>query len=92
MILSRVVKSSRLPGKIAAYLVSIGRLLCLAFLYGWCFLNKNILGLVKKHLLKTIASVYVPLTVSLMPIHLIIFGNFGEKIAWRVQKTAFQSV
>ena len=26
--------------KIAAYLVSIGRLLCLAFLYGWSFLNK----------------------------------------------------
>ena len=39
---SRVVKSSRLPGKIATYLVSIGRLLCLAFLYRWCFLNKNI--------------------------------------------------
>ena len=37
---SRVVKSSRLPVKIAAYLVSIGRLLCLAFLYGWRFLNK----------------------------------------------------
>ena len=36
----RVVKSSRLPVKIAAYLVSIGRLLCLAFLYGWRFLNK----------------------------------------------------
>ena len=37
----RVVKSSRLLAKIAAYLViSIGRLLCLAFLYGWCFLNK----------------------------------------------------
>ena len=36
----RVVKSSRLPAKIAAYLVSIGRLLCLAFLYGWRFLNK----------------------------------------------------
>ena len=26
--------------KIAAYLISIGQLLCLAFLYGWCFLNK----------------------------------------------------
>ena len=37
---SRVVKSSRLPVKIASYLVSIGRLLFLAFLYGWCFLNK----------------------------------------------------
>ena len=36
----RVVKSSQLPAEIAAYLVSIGRLLCLAFLYGWCFLNK----------------------------------------------------
>ena len=37
----RVVKSSRLLAKIAAYLViSIGWLLCLAFLYGWCFLNK----------------------------------------------------
>ena len=33
----RVVKSSRLPAKIAAYLVSIGQLLCLAFLYGWRF-------------------------------------------------------
>ena len=35
-----VVKSSLLPVKIVAYLVSIGWLLCLAFLYGWCFLNK----------------------------------------------------
>ena len=32
--LIRVVKSSRLPAKIAAALVSISRLLCLAFLYG----------------------------------------------------------
>ena len=31
-----VVKSSQLPVKIAAYLISIGRLLCLAFLYRWC--------------------------------------------------------
>ena len=31
---SRVVKSSRLPAKIAIYLVSIGQLFCLAFLYG----------------------------------------------------------
>ena len=37
----RVVKSSQLPAKIAAYLVSIGRLLCLAFLYGWHFLIKH---------------------------------------------------
>ena len=36
----RVVKSSPLPAKIAAYLFSIGRLLCLAFLYRWHFLNK----------------------------------------------------
>ena len=36
----RVVKSSQLPAKIPAYLVSIGQLLCLAFLYGWLFLNK----------------------------------------------------
>ena len=38
--MSRVVKCSRLPAKIATYLVSIGRLLCLAFLFGWHFLNK----------------------------------------------------
>ena len=31
-----VVKSSQLPVKIAAHLISIGRLLCLAFLYRWC--------------------------------------------------------
>ena len=31
-----VVKSSQLPVKIAAYLTSIGWLLCLAFLYRWC--------------------------------------------------------
>ena len=37
-----VVKSSRLLVKITAYLVSIGWLLCLAFLYGWCFLKKII--------------------------------------------------
>ena len=36
---SRFVKSSQLP-KIATYLGRIGRLLCLAFLYGWRFLNK----------------------------------------------------
>ena len=36
----RVVKSSLLLAKIAAYLFSISRLLCLAFLYGWRFLNK----------------------------------------------------
>ena len=39
-VVSRVVKSSRLPLKITSYLVSIGRLLCLEFLYGWRFLNK----------------------------------------------------
>ena len=37
----RVVKSSRLPAKITTYLVSIVRLLCLAFLYRWCFLHKK---------------------------------------------------
>ena len=36
----RVAKSSQLSVKITAYFVSIGWLLCLAFLYGWCFLNK----------------------------------------------------
>ena len=36
----RVVKSSQLPAKIAAYLVSIDRLLCLAFLYRLFFLSK----------------------------------------------------
>ena len=35
-----VVNSSRLPAKIATYLVSISWLLCLAFLYRWRFLNK----------------------------------------------------
>ena len=34
------VKSSRLQVKIVAYLVSIGWLLCLVFLYGWRFLPK----------------------------------------------------
>ena len=32
-----VVKSSRLLGKITAYLISIGQLLCLAYLHGWRF-------------------------------------------------------
>ena len=36
----RVLKSSRLRAKIGAYLVRIGRLLFLAFLYGWHVLNK----------------------------------------------------
>ena len=36
----RVVKRSQLQAKIATYLVSIAKLLCLAFLYRWCFLNK----------------------------------------------------
>ena len=40
-VVTRVVKSSQLPVKIAAYLVSIAWLLCLAFLYGWRFLNKT---------------------------------------------------
>ena len=35
-----VVKSGQLLVKITAYLVSIGWLLCLAFLYGWRFLKK----------------------------------------------------
>ena len=35
----RIVKSSQLPAKIAAYLVRMGRLLCLAILYGWHFLK-----------------------------------------------------
>ena len=34
------LKSSRLRAKIGAYLVSIGRLLFLAFLFGWHVLNK----------------------------------------------------
>ena len=37
-VIIRVVKSSQLPAKIAAYLVSISWLLCLAFLYRWGFL------------------------------------------------------
>ena len=36
----RIVKSSQLPAKIAAYLVSIDWLLCLAFLYRLFFLSK----------------------------------------------------
>ena len=40
MCIYRVVKSSQPPAKIAAFLVSIGRLLCLAFLYRWHFVNK----------------------------------------------------
>ena len=36
----RVVKSSPLLAKITTYLFSIGRLLCLAFLHRWHFLNK----------------------------------------------------
>ena len=39
-LIHRVVKSNRLPAKIATFLVCIGRLLCLVFLYRWCFLNK----------------------------------------------------
>ena len=40
MIIKGIVKSSWLPAKIAAYLVSISWLLCLAFFYGWGFLIK----------------------------------------------------
>ena len=39
--INRVVKSSWLLAKIATYLVSIGWLLCLAFLYGWPFFKLN---------------------------------------------------
>ena len=39
-VINGVVKSSLLPVKIVAYLVSIGWLLCLAFLYGWRFFKK----------------------------------------------------
>ena len=40
MFQDKVVKGSQLLAKIAVYFVSFGQLLCLAFLYGWCFLNK----------------------------------------------------
>ena len=40
LLVNWVVKSRRVLKKIAAYLVSIGWLLCLAFLYGWHFLNE----------------------------------------------------
>ena len=40
-----VVKSGQLLVKITPCLVSIGWLLCLAFLYGWRFFKKNIPGL-----------------------------------------------
>ena len=40
MMTIRAVKSSWLPAKIAAYLVSISQLLCLAFLSGGSFLNE----------------------------------------------------
>ena len=65
------------------------------------FFKYNIPGLVKKHPLKTIASVYASLTVKFNVLpklgkspynSLSIFGNFGQKIAWRMQKTAFQSI
>ena len=36
--------------KIVAYLVSIGWLLCLAFLYGWRFLNKMCLDVLAAYL------------------------------------------
>ena len=39
----KVVKSSWLPAKISAFLVRISWPLCLAFLYGWHFLNKILL-------------------------------------------------
>ena len=39
-VLSGLSKVDGLLAKIAAYLVSIGRLFFLAFLYGWCFSNK----------------------------------------------------
>ena len=39
-ILKQDCQNSWLPAKIAAYLVSISQLLCLAFLYGWDFWNK----------------------------------------------------
>ena len=39
VLMFRVVKSNQLLAKIAAFLVSIGRLLCLTFLYRWRFLN-----------------------------------------------------
>ena len=45
MQISGLSKVSRLPAKIAAYLVRISQLLCLAFLYGWHFLNKISLDL-----------------------------------------------
>ena len=38
--INRVIKSSWMPAKVVSYLVSIDWLFCLAFLYGWRFLNK----------------------------------------------------
>ena len=40
MMTIRVVRSRWLPPKTATYLVSFSQLLCLAFLYGWRFLNE----------------------------------------------------
>ena len=45
MQISGLSKVGQLPVKITAYLVTISRLLCLAFLYRWHFLSKISLDL-----------------------------------------------
>ena len=63
----RLVKSSWLMAKNATYLVSISQLLCLAFLYGWRFLNKISLDwpltLTTQHLLQNFLT-----TLFLLPV------------------------
>ena len=78
----RVVKSSRLPAKIATFLVSIGRLLCLAFLCGWRFLNKISLDWLRN----------MPKLGNFPYNSLYIFSNFEEKIAWRVLGVMFATL
>ena len=72
--ISRVVKSSRLQAKIATYLVSIGWLLCLAFLSGWCFLFK-----ISLDWLLTLTTQASTTKLSVTTLHQYPFRHMGEE-------------
>ena len=73
----RVVKSSRLRAKIAAYLISISRLLCLALLYRWCYC---IQGMTTQPLICVGVLCIIGCPVQLIRV---VFWDCMPRLAWR---------
>ena len=75
--LCRVVKSSQLPVKISAYLVSIGQLLCLEFLYRWRFSNEISLDwpLTLTTQLSTSTTIFIFTTIEMTCVKMALYQN-----------------